>query len=248
MLRAQQIEKRRRQGQPTAGLGCRQKHFCPGKRYQHQRVAGVSKECNPVHSLSGLSTFTVNSAYQRSKLVSDGDDISDIVPNTARSAASNQKNKNNTTNEVIINEDSETDPMSSIYGTSEDTTDSATSSSQISHVSAQQIKYAVAYQFTNILNSPPESEWDTKYTGTVSKVIDALKLDRHKRGLVRGVFKDILLAESVDKPYLPDRKYSNWSDSRRLIPSTSAEYQLIGDAMEDGHGIRATCELVNEFR
>ena len=41
--------------------------------------------------------------------------------------------------------------------------------------------------------------------------------------------------------------YLPWGDKKN-IPLDSDKYQNIGDSMEDGHGLIATSELVNEFR
>ena len=40
----------------------------------------------------------------------------------------------------------------------------------------------------------------------------------------------------------------SWGDEKILIPPDSDEYQIIGDSMEDRHGLIATSEFVNEFR
>ena len=39
-----------------------------------------------------------------------------------------------------------------------------------------------------------------------------------------------------------------WDDDKLLLSSTSHEFKLIADAMEDGHGLRAVTQLVNEYR
>ena len=78
--------------------------------------------------------------------------------------------------------------------------------------------------------------------------IAALGLNRGKKGLVESVFKEVLRLQLEDRSYKPDRRYSKWSDDKLLFTSTSDKYQLIGNSMEDGHSIRATLDLVNEFR
>ena len=48
--------------------------------------------------------------------------------------------------------------------------------------------------------------------------------------------------------YSSKRIYLLWSDDKPLIPSKSRGFQIVGDSMEDGHGLIATTELVNDDR
>ena len=108
----------------------------------------------------------------------------------------------------------------------------------------QQLKVAIAHHFKHVLSLPPIEKWNGKQ-GAIATISETLKLEV---GQNHVVFEDVLQCEEEDTVYKGERKYSKWSDEKYLISSDSHEYQIIGNAMEDEHGLRATTDLVNDHR
>ena len=99
-----------------------------------------------------------------------------------------------------------------------------------------------------MMDGSSECGWAKRVTGSITKVINAFNLENTKRRTVLKVFEDVTECRAKGTIYDADRKYSSWADEKLLIPSESDEYQLVGNSMEDGHGLLATTELVNESR
>ena len=120
-------------------------------------------------------------------------------------------------------------------------------SSRRSHTEMQQLKVAIAHHFKHFLLLPPIEKWNGK-GGAIATISETLKLEVRQNHVIQRVFEDVLRCEEEGAVYTGKRKYSKWSDEKHLISSDSHEYQIIGNAMEDGHGFRATTDLVNDHR
>ena len=47
--------------------------------------------------------------------------------------------------------------------------------------------------------------------------------------------------------YIGDRECNQWDDKKLLLSTKSLESKVIADIMEDGHGLRAAWQFVNEY-
>ena len=93
---------------------------------------------------------------------------------------------------------------------------------------------------------PPKEEWKGQ-KGTISTICQTLNLHSGHRGIVKRVLMDVLCCEEEGTVYRGKRVYSRWSAEKILITTNSREYQILGDAMEDRHGLCATTALINEY-
>ena len=82
----------------------------------------------------------------------------------------------------------------------------------------------------------------------MSTIANNLRLNEGQNKVIEKLLEDVVACEKEGTLYTGKRKYSKWADDKLLISSTSHEYQIIGNAMEDGHSLRATTDLVNEHR
>ena len=78
--------------------------------------------------------------------------------------------------------------------------------------------------------------------------METLKLEVGQNHVTQHVFENVLRCEEEGTVYTEERKYTKWSDEKHLISSDSHKYQNIGNAMEDGHGLRTTTNLVNDHQ
>ena len=219
------------------GLGNRKKSHRPGQSYRFERVAGAGRVQNPQHAVSGHPSY-ITGAYAGSKLLPCGATVHEIVanPGTFIQSRLGKESEQNDAQEVDLTT------------TDEDNACSTTAGSCLSHRSVEKLKDAIAFFYINVFNCPPEEEWGGR-NGVAHKICTALKLEgKPKRKFVKNVMRDV--ADHVDRgeAYSSKKRYSSWGEDKILIPSTSDEYQIIGNSMEDGHGLIATTELVNEFR
>ena len=106
----------------------------------------------------------------------------------------------------------------------------------------------IAYFLIKIHDCPPEGKWGGR-DGTVSDICRTLKLEgKTKRSFVKCVMRDVTEHIKKGEIYSSKRVYLQWSPDKILTPPDSEEYQIVGNSMEDGHGLIATTKLVNEFR
>ena len=82
--------------------------------------------------------------------------------------------------------------------------------------------------------------------GLLQKKCDTLKLEAESKiQFVKNVMHNISGHIKRGVEHSSKRVYLPWIDNKLLIPPESDEYQIIGDSMEDGHGLTATTELIN---
>ena len=223
------MQKEKRKRRRNKGLAVRVKHHRPGQRYRHQRILGTGRSENPIHCLSGHSSFT-SAAYAESKLLPSDATVQEFVATPGlfiRLCLGSE----------VVNQAPEPDIV-----------DLTTLQERMLHRTAEKLKDMIAYFFVKLHECPPQEKWGGT-NGTASQICRALKLEgKTKRRFVKKVMRDVSEHISKGKVYSGKRHYSTWSDSKLLIPPDSDEYQIIGDSMEDGHRLIATTELVNEFR
>ena len=106
---------------------------------------------------------------------------------------------------------------------------------------------SIAYIYEHMFEMVGESKWYGK-NGVISQIHSILKLQRGAYKLVKSVIYNFnkCLEDGVD--YTGERVYSKMRDNLHILPSDSYEFSIISDAMEDGHGLRAATQLVNEYR
>ena len=226
------------------GLGYQRKHHRPGKRYRHQRIQGAPSNLNPVHTFSGHPSYSTK-AYAESKLLPSGVMIQEIITHPGHFIQSHLRSETVEAADNNISEETEIVDLTSETG--QDIVRS-TAESRLSHRSAEQLKDMIAYFFINIYHCPPEGEWGGKY-GTVLDICSSLKLEgQAKRHLVKHVLRDVTDHIKKGETYSSKRLYLPWSNDKILLLPDSDEYQIIGNSMEDGHGLITTTEVVNEFR
>ena len=78
--------------------------------------------------------------------------------------------------------------------------------------------------------------------------MNLLFLSRGSNKMVNRVLLDYLHCIENGIEYNGERSYKNWNDDKLLLPLKSSECQIIADVMEDGHGLRAAYQFVNEYR
>ena len=66
--------------------------------------------------------------------------------------------------------------------------------------------------------------------------------------MVEQVLLNFLYCINNGIEYKGDREYNKWNDEKLPIALNSLECKIIADLMEDGHGLRAVWQFVNEYR
>ena len=64
---------------------------------------------------------------------------------------------------------------------------------------------------------------------------------------MKRVMRDVTEYINKGEIYSSKHLYLQWSPDKLLIPPDSDEYQIVGNCMEDGHGLIENAELVNKF-
>ena len=93
----------------------------------------------------------------------------------------------------------------------------------------------------------PESTWMGE-DGVIAQLRKTFKLPRYARYMIKRALTDYNECKKNGIEYNGQRRTWNWNENDVILPEKSHEVQIIGNAMESGHGIRATTALVNMFR
>eukprot|EP00978_Attheya_sp_CCMP212_P008684 scaffold20425_cov45-Attheya_sp.AAC.2 len=110
-------------------------------------------------------------------------------------------------------------------------------------------RMAIAYLFIEVHGSPSDTNLWTKRKGIIYEIRQSLSLPRQTD--IKRYLDDIIEARNNGTAYLGDQHiYPNTGPLGRpaLIEETSADAQIVADAIEDGMSIRLTTMLVNLHR
>ena len=103
-------------------------------------------------------------------------------------------------------------------------------------------RIAIAFQFTNILLSPPRSEW----TATAKLICENLRTKTMRLEQMCNMFDSCVLSAENDAAHDGDRK-KRLEAKDAMISTNSAVAQIIADAVEDGWSERQAVAIVNKY-
>ena len=107
-------------------------------------------------------------------------------------------------------------------------------------------RVTIAHLYESLFDFMPQSQW--KEFKLIYKIRQILQLQRGAYRLIEKVLLDVNKCLSLGIEYDGKRVYSSWQDEKHILPINSHESSIIADSMEDGHGLRAACQIVNEYR
>ena len=108
-------------------------------------------------------------------------------------------------------------------------------------------RLAIAHIYESMFSLENRDKWSKRH-GTIYKIRKVLGLNRGAHTLIKNVLENFTKCLENGMEYDGKRTYSAWNDSKHLLPCNSYECKIIADTMDDGHGLRAATQLVNEYR
>ena len=107
-------------------------------------------------------------------------------------------------------------------------------------------RMAIVFVYEHIFNSMPRHNW--KRVKVIHQIVELLRLGQNAHRMVEKVLDTFLESSKSGVNYNGNKKYNKWSDCKHLLSLTSNECKIIADIIEDGHGLRAAHQFVNEYR
>lgn len=107
-------------------------------------------------------------------------------------------------------------------------------------------RMAIVFVYEHIFNSMPRHNW--KRFKVIHQIVELLRLGQNAHRMVEKVLDTFLESSKSGVNYNGNKKYNKWSDCKHLLSLTSNECKIIADIIEDGHGLRAAHQFVNEYR
>ena len=103
-------------------------------------------------------------------------------------------------------------------------------------------RIAIAFQFTNILQSPPKSQW----TAAAKLISENLRIKTVRLQQMYNIFQDCMLCNDGNTLYTGDRKkYLELKNT--MIPTDSPIAHIITNAVEDGWSERQAVVIANQY-
>ena len=110
----------------------------------------------------------------------------------------------------------------------------------------QRQRNAITYSCEHVYSELHPDQW--KSFNLIPKIIKHLKLSRSAHPMVERVLLDFYYCVKNGIEYKGGRECNQWGDEKLLLSSKSLESKIIADITEDGHGLRAVWQFVNEYR
>ena len=212
-----------KKSRPNAKLQCRRKHSKPGKRQTYKmvnQIQVVEYNMELHYNPKELKFSKIQNGYSYHEDVIDHFDV------------------------FSANED---DSSIDYCELSDASSDEEVIDSKRNHEFFVNQRKSIAHIYQSTFKCAPEDEW-FGCDGVVSKIIVTLNLNQSSRNLIIKTLRDYNECIKNGEIYSGTRKKWVWKDKDILINENSHEFQIIGNAMESGHGIRATTNMVNLFR
>ena len=82
----------------------------------------------------------------------------------------------------------------------------------------------------------------------IKKIIDLLQLKRNSYCMIENILNTFLYFKSIGIQYTGNRVDKKWGGNKHLLSLKSSECKIIAHLMENGYGLRAVHQLINEYR
>eukprot|EP00937_MAST-01D_sp_MAST-1D-sp2_P007790 g7790.t1 len=115
-------------------------------------------------------------------------------------------------------------------------------------VSGTLMRALISAYFVTQMDAPPKAEWRGR-DGAIGYIIKNLKgLTQGHYKTVERVLEDTVWCHKHGFEYRGEGRYAGVGGHNKLIAPGSFEEQLVADTMEDGLGLDAATEYVNDYR